>query len=229
VSPYLRPTAPIAETVLLPADPGLAMALATSLMTKPLMANHHHGLWGYSGHTDAGAHLTVQSSGIGAPSAVAVLRELHAHGAARVVRIGRCSALDPALGAGATVVATSAIGADGISVALGAPTCRPDADLTDRLVAAARPAVAAPVASHDLGATASGAERDRWRDAGAVAVDLESAAVLASSATLGLTAAVGLVVDPPDASADEGVEAKLLALGEAAATVLAGELDGARR
>ena len=46
---YLRPTAPIAADALLPADPGLAMALAQRALVKPLMANHHHGLWGYSG------------------------------------------------------------------------------------------------------------------------------------------------------------------------------------
>ena len=46
---HLRPTAPIAADVLLPGRPGAALALAQALLDGPLMANHSHGLWGYSG------------------------------------------------------------------------------------------------------------------------------------------------------------------------------------
>jgi uridine phosphorylase len=46
---HLRPTAALAERVLLPGDPGRALALAQSLLEKPLMFNHHRGLWGYTG------------------------------------------------------------------------------------------------------------------------------------------------------------------------------------
>ena len=158
---YLRPTAPIAPTVLLPADPGLAMALATALTDKPLMANHHHGLWGYTGRTEGGGELTVQASGIGAPSAVAVLRELQAHGTRRVVRIGRAAPLAETPPEGAVVV-VAALAADGASRALGMDIARPDAELTARLEAATT-APAAMVASHDLGHRAPASDRERWR------------------------------------------------------------------
>src|SRR3954452_17331062 len=98
MNPYLRPTAPIAADVLLPADPGLAMELAQRLTSKPLMANHHHGLWGYSCRTEDGRDLTVQSAGIGGPSTAAIVAELAGHGARRLIRIGTCAALDPSLG-----------------------------------------------------------------------------------------------------------------------------------
>lgn len=222
---YLRPTAPIAETVLLPADPGLAMALATRLIAKPLMANHHHGLWGYSGRTERGAELTIQASGIGAPSAVAVARELHGHGARRLIRIGRCAALDPALAPGTAVVATLAVGADGTSIALGAPESRPDPELRRRLSAAAPGAVAGPVASHDLGGGASAQARERWRADGVVGVDLETAAVLAVCATLDLAAAAAVVVEVPEPGDQEPVEAALLTLGDAAAEALGAGLE----
>ncbi len=214
---YLRPTSPIAPDVLLPADPGLAMALATRLTIKPLMANHHHGLWGYSGRTEAGAELTVQASGIGAPSAAAVLRELHDHGARRVIRIGRCAPLEPALRSGGTLVATGAVGADGTSIALGAVEPVPDPGLTRLLRDAAADARAGAVASHDLGDEATPTQRRAWVAAGAVAVDLETAAVLALGHRLGLAVAAGLVAEADD----DAVEASLLALGDAAVAALA--------
>ena len=216
MSAYLRPTSPIAADVLLPADPGLAMALATRLTTKPLMANHHHGLWGYSGRTETGAELTVQASGIGAPSAAAVLRELHGHGVRRVIRIGRCTPLERALHPGGTLVATGAVGADGTSIALGAAEPLPDPDLTGMLRDAAAGAVRGAVASHDLGEEATPADRRAWIAAGALAVDLETAAVLALGRRLGLAVAAGLVAEGDD----DAVEASLLALGDAAAAAL---------
>ncbi len=102
---HLRPTAPIAADVLLPADPALAMALAQRLLDKPRMANHNHGLWGYSGRDAEGRELTVQATGIGGPTAAVVVAELADHGARRAIRLGLCRALDPALTPGDAVIA----------------------------------------------------------------------------------------------------------------------------
>jgi uridine phosphorylase len=95
---HLHPTADLAERALLPDDPGQALALTRVLFGEtPRMFNHHRGLWGYSGTALDGAPLTVQSTGIGGPSAAIVVAELHALGLRRAVRIGR------ALGAGARI------------------------------------------------------------------------------------------------------------------------------
>ena len=213
---YLRPTAPIAADVILPADPGLAMALAQRLMEKPLMANHHHGLWGYSGRSAHGRELTVQASGIGAPSAVAVLRELAEHGARRVIRVGTCAALDPALSPGGPLVVTSALGADGTTAALGAELTHPDPELIRRLAGAGTEAA---IVTHDLGEHAGQGVRERWIGAGIVAVDLETAALLALAERLGLAAAAVLVVvrAVTEAASEEDATAALLELGDAAA------------
>ena len=56
------------------------------------MFNHSRGLWGYTGEAD-GEPLTVQSTGMGGPSAAIVCEELIALGARRLVRIGTCGAL----------------------------------------------------------------------------------------------------------------------------------------
>src|SRR3954471_12057361 len=117
MSAYLRPTAPIAESALLPGDPGRALALAQELLGSPLMSNHNRGLWGYHGLTADGTPLTIQSTGIGGPSAVAVVAQLAELGMRRAGRVGNCRAeLEP----GALVVAEAALGMDGVSAALGA-------------------------------------------------------------------------------------------------------------
>ncbi len=217
-SAYLRPTAPIASDVLLPADPGLAMALATRLTTRPRMANHHHGLWGYSGTTAAGLELTVQATGIGGPSATAVLGELAALGARRLIRIGRCVAVDSALAPGDTVLAVGALGADGTTAALGGSLTAPDRTLAAALQAEVADARPVAVASHDLGAGAPVASVEGWVEQGIAAVDRETAPLFAAGAALGLQLAAGLVVDEGDATERAAeVEAALLAIGEAAA------------
>jgi uridine phosphorylase len=141
---HLRPTAELAERVLLPGDPGRALALAQILIDAPLMFNHHRGLWGYTGPARAdGEPLTIQSTGMGGPSAAIVLTELIALGARRAVRVGTCGALQPGLALGELVIAREAICADGTSRALGAgERVSADPALADALESAA------PAGSH---------------------------------------------------------------------------------
>ena len=107
--------------MLLPGDPGRALSLAQLLLSEPRMFNHNRGLWGYTGAAFAdGAPLTVQSTGMGGPSAAIVISELVELGARRLVRVGTCGALDPALALGDLVIVTEAITDDGTSRALGA-------------------------------------------------------------------------------------------------------------
>src|SRR3954471_21710945 len=117
----LRPTAPVAARALLPGDPGRALALAQVVLGDDRrMFNHHRGLWGYTGTAADGAPLTIQSTGLGGPSAAIVLEELAALGVTRAIRVGTATALDGDLALGALVAATEALGADGASRALGA-------------------------------------------------------------------------------------------------------------
>jgi DeoD family purine-nucleoside phosphorylase len=136
---HLRPTAALAERVLLPGDPSRALALAQTLLVKPLMFNHHRGLWGYTGPARAdGEPLTIQSTGMGGPSAAIVLTELIALGARRLIRVGTCGALAPGLSLGDLIVARDSISVDGTSRALGADgRVTADPSLTDTLLHAA--------------------------------------------------------------------------------------------
>ena len=227
----IRPTAAIAADVVLTDDPARAMALAQRLAGSPRMANHAHGLWGYSGTTADGRALTVQSTGIGAPSAALVLSDLVELGARRVVRVGPCMALDGELATGATLLCGRALAGDGTSRALGAgATALPDGRLTEAVAGLpGAPASVSTVASTDLlAANGNGppaALRERWLTDGAVAAEMQTAALFAGGMRLGAdVAALSVVTD--DAEGRPGPAAKLeeafLAAADLAARALAG-------
>jgi uridine phosphorylase len=190
---HLQPTAPLAERALLPGDPGRALSLAQALLERPRMFNHSRGLWGYTGTASDGDPLTIQSTGLGGPSAAIVLEELCALGLRAAVRIGTCRALDGRAAPGQLVCADAALARDGTSAAL-ATGGRATAD----------PALAAALAreSDRTGLVVStdlfyddrpGPERE-WIAAGALVADLQSAAVLAVAAARGIRAGCALAV-----------------------------------
>ncbi|HWO84411.1 MAG TPA: hypothetical protein VNM38_11585, partial [Solirubrobacterales bacterium] len=129
----LRPSAPIAERAILVGDPGRALMLAQELLEQPKMSNHARGLWGYTGTTAAGHELTIQSTGMGGPSASVVLADLAELGVLRAIRIGTCSSLGD-MGLGDLLVVREAHAEQGALVApevTKAP--RPDAEMTAAL------------------------------------------------------------------------------------------------
>ena len=214
---HLRPTAELAERVLLPGDPQRALAVAQALLeSPPRMFNHTRGLWGYSGLAADGEPLTIQATGLGGPSAAIVCEELIALGARRLVRIGTCAALDDGLALGSLIAPEKVLALDGASAALGAGmSLAPDPGMLACIVAAG--AAPATVASRDLFYD----RREGPPAPGAVAVELETAAVLGVAARHELPAACVLGVarraglngaarlDPDD------LEALGLRLGEA--------------
>ncbi|HEV3035636.1 MAG TPA: hypothetical protein VGX72_12695 [Solirubrobacteraceae bacterium] len=188
---HMRPTAPLAERVLLPGDPGRALALAQALLGEPRMFNHHRGLWGYTGTAPDGEPLTIQSTGMGGPSAAIVLTELIALGARRAIRVGTCGALVDGLALGDLVIARESICADGTSRALGAgERARADAALTEALERHAPTALRGTVVSVDL--FYGGDERTAHQDA--IAVEMEAAALFATGAAASVPVACMLAV-----------------------------------
>ena len=176
---HLHPTAPLAERVLLPGDPGRALALAQALLEQPLMFNHNRGLWGYTGTAADGELLTIQATGMGGPSAAIVLYELIALGARRAIRVGTCGALAPALALGELVIARESICADGTSRAIGAgERAIGDEQLTAALARAAPTAHVGTIVSVDLFYETDGAPRAENHD-DALAVEMEAATLFA--------------------------------------------------
>jgi len=204
--PLLRLVNPVAERALVVGDPGRALELAQALLERPLMSNHQRGLWGYTGTASDGRSLTIQSTGTGGPSAVAVLGELAAAGVRTVVRVGSAVAVDPRIDRAAVHVVARAEGADGTSRALGAErSVLPDRLLLERLTASGAPVVR--MRSVDLLPQDGGPALPALPDGDAgeagepLALDRQSAAILAAARRLGVAAAA--VVAFPDPDEDE--------------------------
>jgi uridine phosphorylase len=196
---HLRPSTDYAEDALLPGDPGRALALAQQLLSEPRMSNHARGLWGYTGETPAGRPLSIQSTGMGGPSAAIVLQELAELGVRRAIRVGTCGALGPDLAHGDLIVAGEALAEDGASRSLGASDlAEPDAELTRRL-AGALPGEPSPVRIvttdlfYDASQEDAGPPRpraDAWLGQG----EMEAAALFTLGRRLGVAAACLLAV-----------------------------------
>jgi DeoD family purine-nucleoside phosphorylase len=217
---HLRPTAELAERVLLPGDPGRALALAQTLMHKPRMFNHHRGLWGYTGPALAdGEPLTIQSTGMGGPSAAIVLTELIVLGARRAIRVGTCGALRDDIALGELVIARESICGDGASRALGAgERVAGDPLLTRALIDAASAAHAGPVVSVDLFYDDADT-RERSHTADALAVEMESATLFTVGARAGISVACVLAVSDTFAADGERTRIDDHALLAAAASM----------
>lgn len=222
---HLNPATELAPRVLLPGDPHRALLVAQELLEKPLMFNHRRGLWGYTGTAADGELLTIQASGMGGPSAAIVTEELIGLGAEVIVRIGTCGAIVEGLELGRLLPVREAIAADGTSTALGAAESVPaDEPLTEALAGANGEAVT--VASTDVFYDDRAAPMADWRSRGAVAVEMEAAAVLHVARLRGARAACllavsDLIVDGRRRLDDDGLEAAGRRLGEAAFAALA--------
>ena len=191
---HLQPTASLAQRVLLPGDPGRALLLAQSLLNAPKMFNHHRGLWGYSGIATDGELLTIQSTGMGGPSAAIVISELADLGVTTMLRVGTCGALVSDLELGELIVVTEAISDDGASRTLGVGDRVPASPAVLDALASTSRARRGPVASTDLFYDDPREPESGWIAAGALAVEMESATLFALAQRRGFEAGSLLVV-----------------------------------
>jgi DeoD family purine-nucleoside phosphorylase len=223
---HLNPATDVAERVLLPGDPQRALAVAQALLEQPKMMNARRGLWGYTGTAPDGGLLTVQSTGMGGPAAAIVVEELIDLGARTLLRIGTCGALTDELRLGQLLAVRAALVEDGVSRALGAGEwASGDPALADALVAAGG-ATEARVASTDVFYERRDGIQERWLAAGAVAVEMEAAALFTVAELRGVRAGCVLAVTDLIAGArkrmdQEAVEAVGVELGAAALRALA--------
>jgi len=104
-----------APVVLLPGDPNRATWIAEKFDGGPGAArrvNDHRGLIGYTG-TYKGVPVSVQTSGMGAPSMSIVAEELLRLGAERLIRVGTCGGIGRGIKTGDIVIASAATPVDG--------------------------------------------------------------------------------------------------------------------
>jgi hypothetical protein len=217
----LSPLGEPGKNAILVGDPRRAFALAQTLLEQPEMTHLSRGLWGYGGVTASGGGLTVQATGAGAPSAVAVISGLADLGVRRMIRLGSCVARAPGIAAGSAFLISEALGFDGASRKLvpGPRTVSPDALLYRELRGAAP---VSTVSSHDL---VLGMEADDDGEPPSPLRDLQTAATFAAARVLGVAAAALLVVaESADGSrmAEGDLEKRFATLGPAAVGALEG-------
>jgi DeoD family purine-nucleoside phosphorylase len=228
---HLNPATDVAERVLLPGDPQRALAVAQALLDEPRMMNARRGLWGYTGTAPDGGLVTVQSTGMGGPSAAIVAEELVDLGARTLLRIGTCGALTGELELGQLLAVREALACDGTSRALGAgDRAAADPELLAALVEAGG-AVAVTAASTDVFYDSRDGIQESWVAAGAHAVEMEAAALFTVARRRGiragcLLAVTDLLAGGRERMEQEAVEAVGVELGAAALRALAAVAGG---
>jgi DeoD family purine-nucleoside phosphorylase len=202
-----------APLVLLPGDPNRARRISERFDPGSVrQVNDHRGLLGFTG-TVRGTPVSVQTTGMGPPSIAIVTEELLRLGARRLIRVGTTGALRDDIGLGDLVIATASTPTDGTtSTFMGGRPYAPAADfaLTHALVHAAErlgvPFHVGPIATIDV---FSHYHPDPqfvrpWRDAGALAVEMEASALFYLAAARRVQAAcVGVVVDVDTGEEDQ--------------------------
>ncbi len=189
-----------APAVLLPGDPLRAQRIAREFLDDAKQVNGERGMLGFTG-TYEGRPVSVQSTGMGCPSAAIVIEELIQLGSTRLIRVGTCGGLQPKLALGDLVVALSAVPGDSTALRYTggeahAPT--PDFGVTHGLIHAAkdlglRPHVG-PIASSDTFYDPDAGRHARWAARGVLAVEMEAAVLFTIAALRGVEAACVLTV-----------------------------------
>ena len=84
----------LAESVLLPGDPRRARYVAENFFEGAKLVTEERGMLGYTG-SYKGIPVSVQTTGMGCPSAAIVTEELVQLGAKNLLRIGTCGGYNP--------------------------------------------------------------------------------------------------------------------------------------
>src|SRR6188508_2924163 len=101
-----------APSVLCPGDPRRAQYIAETFFDPGFdCVNEERGMLGFTGTFD-GKPISVQTTGMGCPSAGIVFEELAMLGVRRFLRVGTCGALKDGARMGDTVLAISATADD---------------------------------------------------------------------------------------------------------------------
>jgi 5'-methylthioadenosine phosphorylase/purine-nucleoside phosphorylase len=170
-----------AEACLLPGDPLRAKYIAETFLDEARQVNGERAMLGYTGSFD-GKPVSVQSSGMGCPSAAIVFEELVQLGVRRILRVGTCGGLQPDLQLGDLIIALSATPADPTALHYtGGEPHAPTAswELVHGAVHAAKDlgkkVRVGPVVSSNVFYDPDDGRAARWSDRGILAVEMEAA------------------------------------------------------
>ena len=189
-----------ADACLLPGDPLRAKYIAETYLEDVKTVNEERGLLGFTG-TYEGKRLSVQSTGMGCPTAAIVMEELVMLGVKRFLRVGTCGGLRHDLQIGDLVVALSAVPADGTARHyVGGEPHAPTAswELVHGAVHAAKelgvPVRVGPIVSSDTFYDPDSERHGRWSQRGILAVEMEAAVLFTIGALRDVATGCLLVV-----------------------------------
>ena len=189
-----------ADACLLPGDPLRARYIAETFFDGAREVNAERGMLGYTG-TFEGKPISVQSSGMGCPSAAIAIEELVQLGVKRIVRVGTCGGLQPDMKLGDLVIAVTAVPSDTTALTYtGGEAHCPTADF--EVVHAAvheakqigEPVRVGPCVSSSTFYDPDQGKAQRWSDRGVLAVEMEAAVLFTIAALRKISAGCLLTV-----------------------------------
>lgn len=189
-----------AESVLLPGDPRRAEYVAEKFFEDAKLVTEERGLLGYTG-IYKGEPVSIQTTGMGCPSAAIVAEELIQLGVRNLLRVGTCGGYHPEMELGDLVIATAATADDGTvsSITRGLPYA-PAAhfDVVHAAYHAAegsrRQTFMGPIVTSDLFYDPEEKPAILWGNLGVLAVEMEAAAIFTIAAMHGARAGCLLTV-----------------------------------
>ncbi|MHB8642918.1 MAG: DeoD-type purine-nucleoside phosphorylase [Gaiellaceae bacterium] len=183
-----------AEACLLPGDPLRAQYIAETYFDDPVQRNGERGMLGYTG-TWNGKPISVQSTGMGCPSAAIVIEELVQLGVKRLIRVGTCGGLQPDLELGDLIVAISAVSADQtVATYVDHEPHSPTAswEIIHAAVHTAKEIGqqfrVGPLVSSDVFYNPDGGQYERWSKRGILGVEMEASVLFTLGALRGVQA-----------------------------------------
>lgn len=181
-----------APAVLCPGDPRRATYIAETFFDPGArLVNEERGMLGYTG-TFEGTPLSVQSTGMGCPSAGIVYEELVQLGVRRLVRVGTCGAIAPGLAMADTVIGISASPVDTTALQYAGMTHAPTATfaLAEAAARLSRDAGATvhvgPIISSALFYDPAADNVARWQRLGHLGIEMEAAMLYTVAAVHGV-------------------------------------------
>ena len=188
-----------APTVLLPGDPHRTEDISR-LLDSPKLVNKQRGLLGFTG-TYKAVPLSIQTTGMGAPSASIVVEELIQLGARTLIRVGTCGGIGEGVSPTDLVIATGACPVDGATRTYlhGEPYAPvPSFEVVHAAVHSAESLgvkhLLGPVATVDVFYNPDPDYCSRWTQRGVIAFEMESSTVFYLAARSGLRAGSLLTV-----------------------------------
>ena len=199
-----------ARTVIMPGDPKRSEFIARTFLADARLVNDVRAARGYTGFYD-GTKVSVMASGMGMPSMSIYAHELYFfYGVENIIRTGSAGALSDGIGLRDIVICENAVTDSGIVRFLGAepmadiPASRELMEIASRVKISARTAVGRLQTSDVF--YSDGEYKLEWKARGALAVEMETAALYATALKAGRRA-LALCTVSDNALSGEGLSA----------------------